>query len=49
MLDGARGWAAAYMAADYALYKRMRYYEMRHFERSIELADDELRAHKLQR
>jgi glycosyltransferase involved in cell wall biosynthesis len=48
-LDGARGWVAAYMAADYALYKRMRYYEMRYFERSVELAADELRAHKLQR
>jgi glycosyltransferase involved in cell wall biosynthesis len=49
VLDGARGWVAAYMAADYALYKRMRYYEMRHFEGSVGLADDELRAHKLQR
>lgn len=48
-LDGWRGWVAAYMAADYAVYKRMRYYEMRYFERSIALADDELRAHKLQR
>ena len=49
MLDGARGWVAAYMAADYALYKRMRYYEMRCFERSVELAAAELRAHNLQR
>jgi hypothetical protein len=49
VLDGWRGWVAAYMAADYALYKRLRYYEMRLFERSVELADDELRAHKLQR
>ena len=48
-LDGWRGWVAANMAADYAVYKRMRYYEMRYFERSIALADDELRAHKLQR
>ena len=48
-LDGWRGWVAAYMAADYAVYKRMRYYEMRYFERSIALADEELRAHKLQR
>ena len=37
------------MAADYAVYKRMRYYEMRCFERSVELAAAELRAHKLQR
>jgi glycosyltransferase involved in cell wall biosynthesis len=49
VLDGARGWAAAYMAADYAVYKRMRYYEMQYFEGSVELAGDELRAHKLQR
>jgi hypothetical protein len=49
ILDGWRGWVAAYMAAHYALYKRMRYYEMRYFERSVALADEELRAHKLQR
>jgi glycosyltransferase involved in cell wall biosynthesis len=49
LLDGARGWIAAYMAADYAVYKRMRYFEMRYFERSVGLAADELRAHKLQR
>jgi hypothetical protein len=35
------------MAAHYAVYKRMRHYEMWYFERSIALADDELRAHKL--
>jgi glycosyltransferase involved in cell wall biosynthesis len=28
-LDGARGWIAAYLAADYALYKRLRYFEIR--------------------
>jgi glycosyltransferase involved in cell wall biosynthesis len=49
VLDGWRGWVAAWMAADYALYKRLRYYEMRFFESSVELAADELRAHKLQR
>ena len=49
VLDGWRGWVAAWMAADYALYKRLRYYEMRCFESSVELADDELRARKLQR
>jgi glycosyltransferase involved in cell wall biosynthesis len=49
VLDGWRGWIAAYMAADYALYKRLRYYEMRVFEHSVELADDVLRAHRLQR
>jgi hypothetical protein len=37
------------MAAHYALYKRMRFYEMRYFESSVALADEELRAHKLQR
>jgi glycosyltransferase involved in cell wall biosynthesis len=49
VLDGARGWVVAYMAADYALYKRLRYYEMRAFEPSVELARSELRAHKLER
>jgi glycosyltransferase involved in cell wall biosynthesis len=49
VLDGARGWIAAYVAADYAVYKRMRYFEMRYFDRSVGLAADELRAHKLQR
>ncbi len=28
VLDGARGWIAAYLAAHYALYKRLRYYEI---------------------
>jgi glycosyltransferase involved in cell wall biosynthesis len=49
VLDGWRGWVVAYMAANYALYKRMRYYEMLHFEPSVELARQELRAHKLER
>ena len=49
VLDGWRGWVAAWMAADYALYKRLRYYEMLFFESSVELAADELRAHKLRR
>jgi len=40
---------AAWLAADYALYKRLRYFEMRFFEHSVELADEELRAHKLRR
>lgn len=29
VLDGARGWIAAYLAADYAVYKRLRYFELR--------------------
>jgi glycosyltransferase involved in cell wall biosynthesis len=28
VLDGVRGWIAAYLAAHYALYKRLRYYEI---------------------
>jgi glycosyltransferase involved in cell wall biosynthesis len=48
MLDGWRGWVVAYLAADYALYKRMRYFEMLTFEPSIELARRELQAHKLE-
>ena len=47
--DGWRGWIVAYMAADYALYKRLRYFEMQRFEPSVELARQELRAHKLER
>jgi hypothetical protein len=49
ILDGWRGWVAAYMAAHYAVYKRMRFYEMRYFAGSVALADEELRVHKLQR
>jgi glycosyltransferase involved in cell wall biosynthesis len=37
-LDGARGWIACYLAASYAVYKRMRQYEMRVNPRSIEVA-----------
>jgi hypothetical protein len=48
-LDGTRGWIAAYLAAHYALYKRLRYFEMRYFAPSVALAEDELRAHKLWR
>ncbi len=49
MLDGWRGWAAAYGAANYALYKRMRYYEMRHYPESVQLADTVLKKHDLLR
>jgi glycosyltransferase involved in cell wall biosynthesis len=49
ILDGARGWVAAYLAADYALYKRLRYYEMQQFAPSAQLAFEELRRHKLER
>ncbi|MES1190602.1 MAG: glycosyltransferase family 2 protein [Steroidobacter sp.] len=49
MLDGWRGFAAAWMAADYALYKRLRYFEMREYPQSVELARDELKAKRLER
>jgi glycosyltransferase involved in cell wall biosynthesis len=49
VLDGWRGWIVAYLAADYALYKRLRYFEMQTFEPSVELARQQLRAHKLER
>jgi glycosyltransferase involved in cell wall biosynthesis len=49
VLDGTRGFVAAWLAADYALYKRMRYYEMRQFPDSIALAHEALRAHRLER
>ena len=49
MLDGWRGFAAAWMAADYALYKRFRYFEMREYPQSVELAKQELNAKKLER
>jgi glycosyltransferase involved in cell wall biosynthesis len=48
-LDGWRGWAIAYMAANYALSKRLRFFEMSTFEASIELAREELQAHKMER
>jgi glycosyltransferase involved in cell wall biosynthesis len=49
MLDGTRGFVAAWLAADYALYKRLRYYEMRSFPASVALAQEALRAHRIER
>ncbi len=49
VLDGWRGFAAAWMAANYALYKRLRYFEMHVYPRSIELANQELKAKRLER
>jgi glycosyltransferase involved in cell wall biosynthesis len=49
VLDGTRGFVAAWLAADYALYKRMRYYEMRRFPDSVALAREALRAHRIER
>ncbi len=48
-LDGTRGFVAAWLAAEYALYKRMRYYEMVNFPDSVALAHAALRAHRLER
>ena len=49
MLDGWRGYVVAQTAASYAVYKRMRYYEMRQNPESIELAAAQLRKHDLER
>ncbi len=49
MLDGWRGFMIAHTAASYALYKRMRYYEMRHNPPSLELAQDQLERHRIDR
>jgi glycosyltransferase involved in cell wall biosynthesis len=49
ILDGWRGFAAAWMAANYALYKRLRYYEMIHYPESLQLATRTLQKHDLQR
>lgn len=48
-LDGWRGWVVAYMAADYAVYKRIRYYEMLQSVASVDMARKKLRDHKLER
>ena len=44
-LDGWRGWIISQVAASYAVYKRMRYYEMRRDPESRELAAEHLRRH----
>ncbi|MBA3486694.1 MAG: glycosyltransferase family 2 protein [Lysobacter sp.] len=48
-LDGWRGLVVAHTAAAYAVYKRMRYYEMRRNPASIAQARDELLRHGLDR
>jgi hypothetical protein len=48
-LDGARGAIAAYLAAHYAVYKRLRCYEMQHYPESVEIARAALRRHALER
>lgn len=48
-LDGWRGYAIAQTAASYAVYKRMRYYEMRHNPASLESAANALTRHGIDR
>jgi glycosyltransferase involved in cell wall biosynthesis len=48
-LDGWRGFMIAYTAASYALYKRMRYYEMRHNPQSVAQAQAVLIKHRIDR
>lgn len=48
MLDGWRGFVVAQVAANYALYKRMRYYEMQRNPASIGEANAQLRKHGLE-
>ncbi|HEY0333249.1 MAG TPA: glycosyltransferase family 2 protein [Stenotrophomonas sp.] len=49
MLDGWRGYVVAQTAAGYAVYKRMRYYEMQRNPASVEMAAEQLRKHDLER
>lgn len=49
MLDGWRGYIISQLQAAYAVYKRMRYYEMMRNPESVELARKELIKHGLER
>jgi glycosyltransferase involved in cell wall biosynthesis len=46
-LDGWRGYIVSRVAASYAVYKRMRYFEMLRNPESVELGREQLRRHKL--
>jgi hypothetical protein len=46
-LDGWRGYIVAQVAASYAVYKRMRYYEMKRNPPSVELASMQLKRYGL--
>lgn len=46
-LDGWRGYVVSQVAASYAVYKRMRYYEMRRNPQSRQIAADHLRSYGL--
>lgn len=48
-MDGWRGFVLSQMAADYAIYKRMRYYEMDRDPQTIAEARAQLRSHQLER
>ncbi len=48
-LDGWRGFMIAHTAASYAIFKRMRYYEMRHNPESVARAASLLRKHEIDR
>lgn len=48
-LDGMRGFIAAWLAANYSLYKRFRYYEIQTYPESKQLAINELRKRDLVR
>ncbi len=48
-LDGARGYIVAHVAANYAVYKRLRYYEMRTNPESLDLAHRLLKKHGIER
>ncbi len=49
ILDGARGYIAAHLAASYAVYKRFRRHEMMLYPESVELARAALARHQLER
>jgi len=49
VLDGARGFIAAQLAASYAVYKRLRLHEMNIYPDSIEVARTALQRHGLER
>ena len=48
-MDGWRGFMIAYTAASYAIYKRLRYYEMQHNPESVSAAAQALEKHAIDR
>ena len=48
-LDGWRGFLVSHVAANYAVYKRLRYYEMCCNPDSIEAARQQLAKHQLEK